>query len=93
PLANVAIWTQTDSGQVTAVRIAAGNCAGRPARLMEAESLLRGQIITPEAIQRTALTATETVQQTGDSRASEAYRRRMVGVLTRRALTQLLELL
>ena len=91
PLANVAIWTQTDSGQVTAVRIAAGNCAGRPARLMEAETLLRGQIITPEAIQRTALTATETVQQTGDSRASEAYRRRMVGVLTRRALTQLLE--
>jgi CO/xanthine dehydrogenase FAD-binding subunit len=89
-LANVAVWVQASSGRIADVRIVGGGCDGRPARLHEAEAVLRNQTITARSIDDAALTATETAKQTGDYRASEAYRRRMVGVLTRRGLTQLL---
>lgn len=90
-LANVAIWVQTLSGVMTDVRIVAGGCDGRPARLHDAEAVLRSQTITSKFVDYASLIATETATQTSDSRASEAYRRRMVGVLTRRGLTQLLD--
>ncbi len=91
PLANVAICVQTNSRQVTSVRIAAGDCEGHPSRLTEAESILHEQSITSKVIDDVVSIVTETVKQPSDHRASEAYRRRMVGVLTRRALTQLLD--
>ena len=90
PLANVAVWIRADAERIAAVRIAAGGCDGRPARLVEAEAALRDQVVSAEVIGVVARIATETAAQTGDQRASEAYRRRMVGVLVRRALTHLL---
>lgn len=89
-LANVAVWVRADAERIAEVRIAAGGCDGRPARLIDAEAALREQAVSVEAVGYAARIAAETAAQTGDQRASEAYRRRMVGVLTRRALSQLL---
>jgi CO/xanthine dehydrogenase FAD-binding subunit len=89
-LANVAVWVRAEGGQISAARIAVGGCDGRPARLVDAEAALRNQAVSVEVVGYAARIAAETAAQTGDQRASETYRQRMVGVLTRRALSQLL---
>jgi carbon-monoxide dehydrogenase medium subunit len=70
------------------VRIVLGAVAPVPLRAVKAETLLQGQSWTPELLSRAGDQAGEEAQPISDVRASAAYRKKMVPVLTRRALVE-----
>lgn len=74
------------SGVCTQARIALGAVAPTPIRARAAEALLEGTRIGPEALVGAAERAMLACTPISNVRASAAYRRDMVGVLTRRAL-------
>ncbi len=73
------------------VRIALGAVAPTPLRAVQAEAVLQGQPVTPTRIAQAAETAAGECSPIDDVRGSAWYRRRMVQVLTRRALETLSE--
>jgi carbon-monoxide dehydrogenase medium subunit len=73
------------------VRIVLGAVAPTPIRAKNAEALLRGRKIDGELIERAAQAAVEESRPISNVRASAQYRREMVRVLTRRALTQAMD--
>jgi CO/xanthine dehydrogenase FAD-binding subunit len=75
-------------GACYGVRIAAGGTAPRPVRLIEAEQVLEGRPPDPERFATAAEKARARVNPPGDFRGSPEYRREMVAVLLRRALTE-----
>lgn len=81
----------TDDGAVDDVRIVLGAVAPTPIRARRAEDMMRGERVSPgllEVVSRTAMSESKPIS---DVRASAEYRRRMVGVLTQRAVEQALE--
>jgi len=85
----VAVAVRLDaSGRVAKVRIALGSVGPRPLRARAAEATLEGQHPSP-ALERVAANAamSECAPRT-DVRASDDYRRRLVGVLVSKALQQ-----
>lgn len=71
-------------------RIAAGAVAPTPLRLLHVETLLEGERLTPELLDRTYELARDEVQPITDLRATADHRRHISGVLCRRALEQIL---
>lgn len=72
------------------VRIALGAVAPVPMRAVRAEAVLKDRPISKDAIEEAAKAARAECRPIDDYRASAAYRRDMVYVLTRRALEQVL---
>jgi len=68
------------------VRIVLGAVAPTPIRARRAEALLRGKTLSDELIKKAAEAAAGESAPISNVRASAAYRREMVAVLTRRAL-------
>ena len=87
-LVGVAVLAVADSGLFKEVRIALGAVAPTPIRARQAETLLKGQRINPDIIERAGEAASDEARPIDDFRASAQYRRDMVKVLTVRALTQ-----
>ncbi len=87
----VAISLTLEGDTCREVRIALGAVAPTPIRARRAESLLRNQVIDEHLIEQAARTAMGEARPIGNVRASAEYRRRMVEVLTRRAITQAVE--
>lgn len=83
---NVATVATVDGNVVRDVRIALGAVAPTAMRAGLAESLLEGQRVTSELLREVERQVQGEVSPISDWRASEAYRRRMSGVLVRRAL-------
>ena len=73
------------------VRIALGSVGTTPVRAREAEAVLRGQPVKPEALREAAEKAKEAVDPISDFRGSANYKREMAGVFARRALEKALE--
>lgn len=73
---------------VLAARIALGAVAPTPMRAVAAEKALTGKAISPEIFEQAAQLAGEEISPISDVRASGDYRRRMTGVLVRRALME-----
>jgi carbon-monoxide dehydrogenase medium subunit len=73
---------------VTSARIGLAGVAGHPVRARDAEAVLAGQPPTAEALDAAAAAAAGAVDPVGDLHASADYRKHLVRVLTRRALTQ-----
>ncbi len=69
------------------VRLALGGVAPLPARAYAAEQALERKTLDDERIAQAAGLAAEGLNPPGDFRGSAAYRREMVGVLARRALS------
>ncbi len=87
----VAVQLQLDgAGRCSDVRIALGAVAATPLRARQAEDSLRGQLINDETAARAGAAAMAEARPISNVRASAAYRREMVGVLTRRALASAL---
>lgn len=62
-----------------------------PMRALETEALLRGRRITPSLIAKAGDKASQEARPISDVRASADYRRRMVAVLTKRAVRDAME--
>jgi xanthine dehydrogenase iron-sulfur cluster and FAD-binding subunit A len=86
---NVAAVLRFDGGTVAEARITQGSVAPTIIRSPEAEEALTGKPLTPEAIRTAAERASQEARPIDDVRGSAGYRREMVKVLVRRALTAL----
>ncbi|QEZ47951.1 FAD binding domain-containing protein [Cupriavidus oxalaticus] len=87
----VAVSLTVDGGRCTDVGIVLAAVGPTPVRAVHAENLLREHPITDALILQAAHAAMRDARPISDVRASEAYRRQMVSVLTRRALEQALQ--
>ena len=87
----VAVSLTLDGAACREIRIVLAAVAPTPLRARGAEAVLRGQRVTPASVAAVADAAMAEARPIGDVRGSADYRRRMVGVLTRRAIEQALE--
>lgn len=88
-LVNVAVIVTLKSDIVQAAAITLGAVAPTIIRAKEAEEYLIGQKLTTEVIAAAAVKTMGASRPISDVRGSAQYRRRMVEVITRRALTAL----
>lgn len=88
-LVNMAVALRLDGGRAHEVRVALGAVAPTAVRAREAESLLEGQELSNELVMEVEQTVRAEVRPISDWRASEEYRRRMSGLLVRRALERI----
>jgi carbon-monoxide dehydrogenase medium subunit len=86
----VAAAASIQDGRCSDIRIALGAVAAVPFRAGPAENILRDKAISPTLIEEAARAAMQQSRPIDDHRASAGYRREMVGVLTRRALQEVL---
>jgi CO/xanthine dehydrogenase FAD-binding subunit len=85
----VAAHLVMDGEKVQEARLGLNGVGPHAIRARKAEAALVGSSLDTEAIAAAAAAATEECEPFSDSIASEWYRRKMVGVYVRRALTQL----
>jgi len=92
---NVAVTVGLDGGRqdgvVETVRVALGSVAPTPLRLPEVEAMLTGQRPTPELLVQAGRAVAAEIRPISDVRTTADYRRRVAGVLCRRALQGALE--
>jgi carbon-monoxide dehydrogenase medium subunit len=74
--------------RIEAARVVGFGVADRPIRIETAEAALVGAKPTGEAFAAAAALVSQAVDPSGDIHASAAYRRRLSGVLTKRALAE-----
>ncbi len=72
------------------IKIVLGAVAPTPIRSRYAEEVLRGKKIEPALIEKAAQVACDEARPINDVRASAEYRKRMVGILVRRALERII---
>ncbi|HET6445214.1 MAG TPA: FAD binding domain-containing protein [candidate division Zixibacteria bacterium] len=89
-IVTVAIQISRDGRQVERARIALNGVGPHPKRAVKAESVLTGSILDSTTIQKAADQAMEECEPFSDAISSEWYRRRMVGVYVKRALSKLI---
>jgi len=86
-VASVAAAVTVDvNGSIVDARLALGAVAPVPLRARQAEALLAGQVLTDELCREVGAVAAREAEPIDDQRASAEYRRRLVDILTRRAL-------
>lgn len=85
---NVAALMERDGDICRQVRIALGAVAPMVVRAREAEELLQDNTVTPDLLADAAVLATGAARPVSDLRSTAWYRRKMVDVLTRRALAE-----
>jgi len=86
PIVAAAAVLQAQEGHCMQAGLALGGVAPAPLRLPGVESLLRGELMTSDLIERAAALAAESVSPEGDFRGSAEYRRALARVLSGRAL-------
>jgi len=84
-LVTVAVAFRVRGGRLTDVRTAAGACTPKPQRITEAESFLEGERPTPATFEGLEKLSLDGVNFASDMRASEEYKRHILGVLLFRA--------
>lgn len=84
----VACLLTLDKGVCKEVKIALGAVAPTPIRAKEAEALITGGALEDEVLEKAATAAMEASKPITDIRGPADYRRKMVGVLTKRAVRQ-----
>ena len=89
-LVGVAAYGCKEGDLCREIRIALGAVAPTPIRAQAAEKILLGQKPSPELIEEAAAAAASACSPIDDHRASGEYRRDMVQVFTKRALTKIL---
>ena len=85
-IASVGLAVKIDVGAVTHARVGYGSVAPIPLRGRRAEETLVGNPLTANVIEQCEAAAREEITPITDVRASEAYRREVVGVMIRRML-------
>ncbi len=87
----VAVAVTLQEGTITDARIALGAVAPVPMRAKRTEALLRGKTLSDALLEQAAASAAAESRPISDLRGSEAYRRHLVGILTKRALRKAIE--
>jgi len=90
-IVHASAYVELENGSVSDCRVALGCVAGRPVRAGSMEDALRGGAPTPEAAREAAADLGDGLNPVSDAHASADYRRRMAGVMARRALLQAVE--
>ena len=90
-VASVALLVEMEGEKCHKVRIAAGSVAPVPLRLKKVEALIEEATLTRSLISQAQKLAAESVVPITDIRASEEYRREIVGIFVKRALEKILE--
>jgi len=86
-LVNAAAYVALDGELCREARLALGAVAPTPLRMPQVEEMLKGEKLSGRLIKEAASACRGLVDPVDDVRASAEYRREMVCVLTRRALT------
>lgn len=89
PCAGIAAIASMDEGVCLELRLVVGAVSPKPVRLQSGESIARGERLTQELIERIAQDAERHVDPIDDLRGTADYKRHLVHVLTRRALSAL----
>jgi len=84
---NAAVAVTMADGVCADAKIALGSVAPTPLRAREAEGLLMGKQMTTETIEAAAAAAAKAASPISDVRSTAAYRREMVRILVKDALT------
>jgi carbon-monoxide dehydrogenase medium subunit len=84
----VTVTVEPTTGACQECRIAMGSVASTPVRAAQAESLVRGQSLTPALTREAGNLAQQVTDPISDGRGSAEYKRAMAGVFVRRALEQ-----
>ena len=85
----VAARLVTQGGSVTDARVAISGAGPHPRRMAAAEAALAGRALDEASLDASAQAATDAADPLADAVASDWYRRRMIGVVVRRALEAL----
>jgi len=85
-IASLGALLHVEDGAVVDARFAAGSVAPTPIRLRSVEEALVGRVLDEETIEIAGRLAEDAVSPIDDVRASAAYRRTVIGDLTRRAV-------
>jgi carbon-monoxide dehydrogenase medium subunit len=88
-IASIAVLIRMEGNRCLNARIAAGSVAPTPVRLFEVEALLERQTISEKTLADAQKLAAKSVSPITDIRATESYRRHIVGILVKRALQSL----
>jgi CO/xanthine dehydrogenase FAD-binding subunit len=88
---SVAGQVQLDGGRIVRARIAYGAVASTPIRAYAVEDFLRDKPLEPATVHEAVELAQHAVSPVTDIRSTESYRRKMSGVLLRRALESLMK--
>ncbi len=86
PIVCAAAYIEVEEGLTALVRVAVGGAGEKPVRLLKAEQLLKGKLLTAERVTEALQPALAVLKPQGDFRGSAEYRLEMAGVLARRAL-------
>ena len=90
-LASVALLVEMEGAKCHKARIAVGSVAPVPLRLKKVEAIIEEAILSSKLISQAQKLAQESVAPITDIRASEEYRREIVGIYVKRALEKILE--
>lgn len=89
-IASLAVLLEVEGGRCCKARIAAGSVAPVPLRLSKVETLLEGAAISKDLVSKAQQLARDIVSPVTDVRATEEYRRQIVGVYVKRGLEKIL---
>jgi carbon-monoxide dehydrogenase medium subunit len=89
--ASVAAMVRLEGGRIAEARVFLGAVGPTALRAVEAEEILRGQVPGDALLERAGEAAAAESKPITDVRATSSWRRRMVSVLTRRALAEAVE--
>jgi len=89
PCAGVAALARMENGACRELRLAVGAVSQRPVRITAGEDMARGKDLNKDLIEAIAAEAARAVDPIEDVRGPVDYKRHLVQVLTRRAITAL----
>lgn len=89
-IASVAVLLEMEGERCHKVRLAAGSVAPVPLRLYKVEALLEGVTISKKLVAEAQQLAAASVSPITDIRATEEYRRHIIGIFVIRALNEVL---
>jgi carbon-monoxide dehydrogenase medium subunit len=87
PCVGIAALASMDKDICVELRLAIGAVSPKPLRFKSGESMARGEKLTAALIERIAVDAGQSVDPIDDLRGTAAYKRHLVHVLVRRALS------
>jgi aerobic carbon-monoxide dehydrogenase medium subunit len=90
-IASLAVAFEWDGGMARRLRVAAGSVAPVPLRLSETEALLEGTALDADTLKSASAVAAAEVSPIDDIRASASYRRELIAVFLRRAISSALQ--